>query len=338
MQHAQQAAGASQLEQHSVVVLLCLWPSLCTDDRRALRLRCKTMRDAVDAQAGVVKQGQADSSPAVVVLCPATCARLDGETTLTLRSTAFLQRMLPVAPAGAVFPRLQSLRLHLGAAAIESIAEYKVVASSSPWLTHLSLELPASATALPQLMAGVLSTCSKLKDLAILSQALINLQSLNISYLDSVPDLGPLTAMVNLKSLDISYLDGVTDLATLIAMVDLQSLNISYLDAISDLARLTALVNLKRRTMRGCDALSDLAALTHMVNLQKLNIDGCNCGSHLTPLTALLNLQSLGVCDCPAASDLTPLHAMTNLRNICTGEFDGAVTKDDNSSEDDSGR
>jgi hypothetical protein len=69
------------------------------------------MRDAVDAQAGVVEQ--ADSSQ-IIVLCPATCARLDGVTTLTLRSMACLRRMLLVAPAaGVLFPRLQSLRLHM---------------------------------------------------------------------------------------------------------------------------------------------------------------------------------------------------------------------------------
>jgi hypothetical protein len=82
-----------------------------TDDRRALRLYCSTMRDAVDAQAGCVEQGQGESSPCV--LCPATCARLHGVHTATLRSMDCLRRMLQVGPAGAVFPRLQSLRLHL---------------------------------------------------------------------------------------------------------------------------------------------------------------------------------------------------------------------------------
>jgi hypothetical protein len=102
-------APPSPLE-HSAV-LLALWPSLCTDDRRALRLCSSTMRDAVDATAGCVKQGK--SSPCV--LCPATCARLHGVHTVTLRSMDCLRRMLLVGgrPAGAVFPRLQSLRLHL---------------------------------------------------------------------------------------------------------------------------------------------------------------------------------------------------------------------------------
>jgi hypothetical protein len=68
------------------------------------------MRDAVDAQAGCVEQGLGESSP---VLCPATCARLHGVHTATVRSMDCLRRMLLVGPAGAVFPRLQSLRLHL---------------------------------------------------------------------------------------------------------------------------------------------------------------------------------------------------------------------------------
>jgi hypothetical protein len=69
------------------------------------------MRDAVDAQASCV-EGQAESA----VLSSDTCARLDGVHTLTLRSMRCLRRMLlvaPAQPAGAVFPRLSSLRLHL---------------------------------------------------------------------------------------------------------------------------------------------------------------------------------------------------------------------------------
>jgi hypothetical protein len=87
-------------------------PSLCTDDRRALRLYSAGVRNAVDAQTDCVVQGQAESP----VLCPATVARLAGVHTVTLRSMTCLRRMLLVAPAhgpGAVFPRLQSLRLHL---------------------------------------------------------------------------------------------------------------------------------------------------------------------------------------------------------------------------------
>jgi hypothetical protein len=86
------------------VVLRELWPSLCTDDRRALRLCCVTMRDAVDAQA-VCVEGQ-DEAP---VLCPATIDRLAEVHTLSLRSMGCLRGMQP----GAVFPRLRSLRLHL---------------------------------------------------------------------------------------------------------------------------------------------------------------------------------------------------------------------------------
>jgi hypothetical protein len=99
--------------EHSAV-LLALWPSLRTDDRRALRLCCSTMRDAADATAGRVELKKGVSSPA---LCPATCVRLHSVHTLVLRSMACLRRMLLVAPAhgpgGAVFPRLQCLRLRL---------------------------------------------------------------------------------------------------------------------------------------------------------------------------------------------------------------------------------
>ncbi|KAG1661783.1 hypothetical protein FOA52_003704 [Chlamydomonas sp. UWO 241] len=76
--------GAPSLLDHTVV-LRSLWPIQSTDDRRALRVCCSTMRDAVDAQTGVV-EGQRESP----VLCPATCVRLNGVTTLTLRSVTCL--------------------------------------------------------------------------------------------------------------------------------------------------------------------------------------------------------------------------------------------------------
>ncbi|KAG1661693.1 hypothetical protein FOA52_001970 [Chlamydomonas sp. UWO 241] len=73
--------------------------------------------------------------------------------------------MLVASPQPGAFPHLKPLRLHLGAAAIEGPADYDVIAGASPWLTHLSLPLPPSATALPQPMDGVLSACTKLEDL-----------------------------------------------------------------------------------------------------------------------------------------------------------------------------
>ncbi|KAG1667989.1 hypothetical protein FOA52_000633 [Chlamydomonas sp. UWO 241] len=108
------------------------------------------IRDAVDAQTGCM-EGQAESP----VLSSATVARLLDVTTLTLRSMRGLRGMLGAPPQPGAFPRLQSLRLHLGAASIESLADCKAITSASPWLTHLSLELPGGATGLPALMAGV---------------------------------------------------------------------------------------------------------------------------------------------------------------------------------------
>jgi hypothetical protein len=114
MQHNEHG-GAEPPIDHSAV-LRALWPCLSTDDRRTLRLCCATMREAVDAQASCVEEQAVVVPLKPSVLCPATCARLDGVHTLTLCSTLCLRRMLLVAPAqpgGAVFPRLQSLRLHL---------------------------------------------------------------------------------------------------------------------------------------------------------------------------------------------------------------------------------
>jgi hypothetical protein len=109
MQHDEHPPPAGEIALVSAplnhpAVLRELWPSLGTDDRRALRRCCSTMRDAVDAQAGCV-EGEAESP----VLALDACARLVGTHTLTLRSMVCQRGML----LGAVFPRLRSLRLHL---------------------------------------------------------------------------------------------------------------------------------------------------------------------------------------------------------------------------------
>ncbi|KAG1675909.1 hypothetical protein FOA52_001566 [Chlamydomonas sp. UWO 241] len=55
--------------------------------------------------------------------------------TLTLLSMACLRGMLVAQPQpGAPFSRLQSLRLHLGKAAIDSPSGYEAIAIASPWL------------------------------------------------------------------------------------------------------------------------------------------------------------------------------------------------------------
>jgi hypothetical protein len=96
--------------EHSAI-LGALWPCLDTDDRRALRVCCTTMRQAVDAHASCL-EGRCDAP----VLSDAACARLHGVRTMTLRSVACLRRMLVALnqqPAPGAFPRLQSLRLRL---------------------------------------------------------------------------------------------------------------------------------------------------------------------------------------------------------------------------------
>jgi hypothetical protein len=82
--------------------------------RQARPARVLHDHDAVEAVADCVVQGQAETP----FLSGTSVARLAGVHTATLRSMACLRRMLLVAPAqggpaGAVFPRLTSLRLHL---------------------------------------------------------------------------------------------------------------------------------------------------------------------------------------------------------------------------------
>jgi hypothetical protein len=142
-EHEHPAPAAGEIEilpplpsplDHSAV-LRALWPSLSTDDRRAMRLCCATLQDAVDAQAGCVEEGQPDKSP---LLSSATCARLIDAHTLTLRSMAYacLRSMLLNHPAGAVvFLRLQSLHLHLVRARVRHACR-KHTARSLPPCMH----------------------------------------------------------------------------------------------------------------------------------------------------------------------------------------------------------
>jgi hypothetical protein len=92
----------SDAMQHLLENMDALWPSLDTDGRRALRLCCMPLRDAVDAHAGGL-----DCASNAPVLSGATCGRLSGVSTATLRSMESLRGMAPL------LPRLKSLRLLL---------------------------------------------------------------------------------------------------------------------------------------------------------------------------------------------------------------------------------
>ncbi|KAG1663162.1 hypothetical protein FOA52_006059 [Chlamydomonas sp. UWO 241] len=186
------------------------------------------MRDAVDAQAGCV-EGQHESP----VLSLSACARLHSVHKLTLRSIASLRGML--VATGVSFPRLQSLHLLLqGCSAIEDPADYQAIASTACVLTELSKRLPASATAVPQQMAALLSECSKLRGLAILGGSRLvdvgalsagtQLQRLTIVRCSALSDMAPLGTMVNLQSLSMWACSAVPDLSPLAALVKLQSL------------------------------------------------------------------------------------------------------------------
>jgi hypothetical protein len=121
-------------------------------------------------------------------------------------------------------------------AAIESPADYAAITSTAPFLKQLSLRLPAGVTALPQEMAGMLSGCSKLEDLAMRSS----------KKYASLVDITALAAGTQLLSLQLPCCFHLTNVAPLASLVNLQSLDISGCRSVSDLAPLTAMVNLKR--------------------------------------------------------------------------------------------
>ncbi|KAG1662281.1 hypothetical protein FOA52_002170 [Chlamydomonas sp. UWO 241] len=311
-------------------VMRALWHLLGADDRRALRACCKATRNAVERHAsGLEGQGSAP------VLSPATCARLSGVHALTLRSMACVRGML------GAFPQLQSTRLLLdqGGAAIEDVADYEAIANAAPWLTHLGLQLPASATALPPQLGALLSACSKLDELELHADgqselvdvgalaAGTQLLRLGLSnFCSSLTNLAPLSAMANLTSLDIHHWKAVSDLAPLAVMVNLRSLNINHCTAVSDLAPLTVMVNLHSLNISGCVSVRDLTPLGALENLQSLDMHRCSAVCDLSPLAALANLHSLDIGVCKSLSDLAPLTALTSLTSLdirfCEGVSD----------------
>jgi hypothetical protein len=202
-----------------------------------------------------------------------------------------------------------------GAAAMGSPTDYEVIASTAPWLTHLSLELPASATALPQEMAGLLAACSKLEDLAM--RAFHEADPGGGQSLSSIVSMDALAVGTQLLSLKLPRCSSrLTSLAALGALVNLQSLDMSWCSLVSDLAPLAAMENLQSLDMSWCSLVSDLAPLGGMVNLQRLVMSWCSSVSDLAPLTALLNLESLNARNCRTVSDLAPLAAMVKLQSL----------------------
>jgi hypothetical protein len=168
---------------------------------------------------------------------------------------------------------------------IKKSADYKAIASSAPFLTHLSLALPATSKALRREMSGLLSACSKLEDLALSAIGNSKLADITVLAVGTqlvrlklptwcpLSNLAPLAALANLQSLDISRCAFVSDLAPLRAMLNLQSLNMSSCTAVSDLAPLAALVKLQSLAMTNVEV-SDLAPLAALVKLQSLIISG----------------------------------------------------------------
>jgi hypothetical protein len=219
-----------------------------------------------------------------------------------------------------------------GDAAIEDPAEYEAIARSAPFLTEVSLKLPASATALPQQMASLLSACSKLEDLTLhaydkaawtppvsslvdvdaLLAAGPQLLHLRLPSCTSLTNLAPLRGLVNLQSLDMSWCTKVSDLVSLAALVNLQSLNICGCRRVSDLAPLAALLSLQSLDMSACHGVRDLAPLGALAKLRSLDMSWYTKVSDLAPLTALVNLHSLNITNCKEVSDLAPLGALVN--------------------------
>jgi hypothetical protein len=211
-----------------------------------------------------------------------------------------------------------------GAGAIERPADYEAIASASPFLTHLSLELPTSATALPQEMAWVLSACSKLAHLAIRAYD----ETGGGHCLSNIVGIGALASGTQLMSLKLPGCVRLRSLAPLATMANLTSLYIGICCAVSDLAPLRSMVKLQILDMSYCISVSDLAPLAAMANLQSLNMSNCSSVSDLTPLTALVNLRSLDVRGCSSVSDLAPLEAMADLQDLYTGPFDDEEEED----------
>jgi hypothetical protein len=157
-----------------------------------------------------------------------------------------------------------------GADVIQDAADYQAIASTAPFLTHLSVQLPASATTLPQHMASLLSACSKLVDLAV--DVYDETNTIHMFHASSLLDVQALAAGTQLLSLQLPCCYRLTNLAPLGALMN-QILHIRDCYNVDDLARLGALVDLQELGMSECGHRSDLPPpLQRRINCGELRV------------------------------------------------------------------
>ncbi|MFZ3002782.1 MAG: leucine-rich repeat domain-containing protein [Undibacterium umbellatum] len=217
-----------------------------------------------------------------------------------------------------------------------SLAQLKQLESlelkQCPWLTDISI-----LQSLPQLRNLVVQS-SRLIDIKPL-EALISLQSLDLSGCELISDLAPLKVLTSLQSLDLPGYGLITDLAPLKALTSLQSFNMfgckhitdlvplqtltnlksidfSWSGSITDLTPLKALIGLHSVNLSGCREITDFTPLQTLTNLESLDLSECREFTNLASLQALISLQSLNLAGCGKIADLTPLKALTSLHKL----------------------
>jgi hypothetical protein len=129
--------------------------------------------------------------------------------------------------------------------------------SPAPLLPHAPQPVSSSQRHLSATANGWDSACTKLEDLAIhvydefgpgpcgFDSTGTQLLSLSLPQCFRLTNLAPLAALVNLQSLSISWFRSVSDLTPLTALVKLQTLDVRGCRYVSTLAPLEGMVNLK---------------------------------------------------------------------------------------------
>lgn len=152
-----------------------------------------------------------------------------------------------------------------------------------------------------------LTGMDQLSDLEPLSK-MTQLKELNLSG-TNVEDLVPLRNLTRLESLDISY-SGITDLSPLKFAIGLRELNANY-SKLEDLNQLTYFNQLKSLNISHSQV-KELTALQQLTQLRELNFQNTEVES-IQSLTGLTQLEQLRMAN-TKVSDLSPLANISSLQ------------------------
>lgn len=145
---------------------------------------------------------------------------------------------------------------------------------------------------------------------------LAKLRALDLSELEGLCDVTPLSALTDLTDLSLEGCSGLKSLASLVAIEGLVELDLSNCESVQDLSPLGKLKSLSFLDLSGCSGLKDLSPLAELPALSELGLSGINTLPDLAPLVRIVSLTSLDLSECPHLESVATLRACGNLERL----------------------